>query len=86
MTEQDLIDLNFTKTIITNEESGNGFTYYLYNYKIFDNLILSSIDSDQVINNNWSIVNFDWPKTFKLNTKQDLNQFLQVILQTPCTI
>lgn len=67
MTENDLIDLGFNKVIITDKESGNGFDYYYYTLLIMEGLDLVSIDSLDVIDNNWRIFNFEWPDIKSIN-------------------
>ena len=79
MTENDLINLGFNKIEINNVDSQNGYDYYYYTFEIFENLILSSVDSDRVENNNWYVINFDWPKQFKLSTKTEVFNFIQFI-------
>ena len=79
MTEQDLIDLGFIKVDITDEESQNGYDYHYYNLEVFDNLILSSVDSDEVKDDQWFIYNLDWPLNFRINDKEQLIQFLEIL-------
>jgi hypothetical protein len=40
MTEQDLIDLGFTKITVTDEESNNGYDYYYYSLNLMEGLEL----------------------------------------------
>jgi hypothetical protein len=79
MTEQDLIDLGFIKVDITDEESQNGYDYHYYNLEVFDNLILSSVDSDEVKDDQWFIYNLDWPLNFRITDKEQLIQFLEIL-------
>ena len=63
MTEQDLIDLGFTKTMVTHEESNNGYDYYYYSLDLMEGLHLDSNDNDQITSNGWEVHNYDWPTT-----------------------
>jgi len=78
MTEQDLIDLGFNKVEINNKESGNGYDYYYYGYKIFEDLYLNSTDSDKVTNDDWAVSNIDWP-VFKLDTVGGVQMFIKMM-------
>lgn len=82
MTEQDLIDLGFIKVDINDSESQNGYDYHYYNLEVFDNLTLSSVDSDEVKDDQWFIYNLDWPLNFRITDKEQVIQFLE-ILQCP---
>lgn len=79
MTETDLTDLGFNKVEINHVDSQNGYDYYYYTLEVFNNLTLSSVDSDVVENNNWFVVNFDWPKQFRLNSKDEVLNFIQFV-------
>jgi hypothetical protein len=79
MTEQQLIDLGFNKVEVKDSESQNGYDYFFYTLDVFNNLTLMSVDSDQVKDGNWYVYNMDWPNQFKLQTKEEVDQFLQVV-------
>jgi hypothetical protein len=79
MTEQDLIDLGFTKVDINDSESQNGYDYHYYNLEVFDNLTLSSVDSDEVKDDQWFIYNLDWPLNFRITDKEQVIQFLEIL-------
>jgi|688.fasta_scaffold00105_63 hypothetical protein len=79
MTEQDLIDLGFIKVDINDSESQNGYDYHYYNLEVFDNLTLSSVDSDEVKDDQWFIYNLDWPLNFKISDKEQVIQFLEIL-------
>jgi len=79
MTEQELIDLGFNRVEVNNLESQNGYDYYYYTFDVFNNLTLSSVDSDRVENEDWHVYNLDWPEQFKLLTKDQVLQFLQSV-------
>lgn len=55
MKEQDLIDLEFVKKVITTEESDCSNEWYYYTYDITKNLTLISNDSDDAEKNNWYV-------------------------------
>ena len=67
MTEQDLIDLGFTKTIVTDEESNNGYDYYYYFLNLMEGLSLDSTDSDHTTTHGWEVKNYNWPTVKSIN-------------------
>ena len=71
MTEQELIDLGFTKTIITDEESNNGYDYYYYSLDLMEGLSLNSNDSDHTTTHGWEVHNYDW-STVKNISKESI--------------
>jgi hypothetical protein len=80
MTENDLIDLGFNKVEIKDSDSQNGYDYYYYVLDVFNNLTLMSKESDRVENEeDWSVVNLDWPEKFRLHSKLELLDFLEII-------
>jgi len=79
MTENDLIDLGFNKVEVKNSESQNGYDYYYYTFQVFDNLTLSSVDSDRVENGNWFVYNLEWPDQFKMVDKEHVIHFLETL-------
>lgn len=83
MTEADLIDLGFNKVEINDSDSQNGYDYYYYSLDVFNNLTLSSVDSDRVENGNWFVFNFDWPDQFKLVNKEHVIHFLETLRVHP---
>jgi hypothetical protein len=79
MTEQQLIDLGFNKVEVKDSESQNGYDYFFYTLDVFNNLTLMSVDSDQVKEENWYVYNLDWPDQFKLQTADQVQQFLSSV-------
>jgi hypothetical protein len=79
MTENELTDLGFNKIEIKDLQSQNGYDYYYYTLDIFENLTLCSVDSDRVEDDNWFVINLDWPDHFKLNTLLEVQSFLQSV-------
>ena len=71
MTEQELIDLGFTKTIVTDEESNNGYDYYYYSLDLMEGLELISTDSDHSTTHDWEVFNPDW-STVKNISKESI--------------
>ena len=79
MTENDLTNLGFNKVEVNDLDSQNGYDYFYYTLEIFDNLTLCSVDSDRVENDNWYVMNLDWPDNFRLQSPQELLSFLQTV-------
>jgi hypothetical protein len=67
MTEQELIELGFIETIVTDEESNNGYDYYYYSLDIMEGLSLNSTDSDHITTHGWEVRNYDWPTVKSIN-------------------
>ena len=79
MTENDLTDLGFNKVEVNDSVSQNGYDYYYYTLDVFDNLTLSSIDSDRVENGNWYVYNLEWPDQFRMHDKEHVIHFLETV-------
>jgi hypothetical protein len=79
MTENELTDLGFNKIEIKDLQSQNGYDYYYYTLDIFENLTLCSVDSDRVEDDDWFVINLDWPDHFKLHTLLEVQSFLQSV-------
>jgi hypothetical protein len=79
MTENELTDLGFSRVEVNNLESQNGYDYFYYTFDVFENLTLISVDNDRVENEDWYVYNLDWPDQFKLQTKDQVLQFLQSV-------
>ena len=79
MTENDLTNLGFNKVEVRDLESQNGYDYFYYTFDVFENLTLISVDNDRVENEDWYVYNLDWPDQFKLQTKDQVLQFLQSV-------
>jgi hypothetical protein len=79
MTENELTDLGFSKVEVNDLESQNGYDYYYYTFDIFNNLTLISVDNDRVENKDWYVYNLDWPDAFKLQTVDQVLQFLHSV-------
>lgn len=48
MTEKDLLALGFSKEIVPDSESQNGYDYYYYRLELIQDLVLYSSESDEV--------------------------------------
>jgi len=79
MTENELTDLGFNKVEVNDLESQNGYDYYYYTLDIFNNLTLISVDNDRVQDENWYVYNLDWPDQFKLQTVDQVQNFLRSV-------
>ena len=71
MTEEDLINLKFTKIIVPDSESQNGYDYYYYRKEIEEGLSFISNGNDEATNNKWYVINPDWPNA-KINDKESI--------------
>lgn len=58
MTEQELIEEDFEKILISKEESGNKLDYHYYRYQLNSGYYLYSSDSEESTRNKW-VVYFD---------------------------
>lgn len=83
MIESELIDLGFNKVEVNDSESQNGYDYYYYTLEVFDNLTLTSIDSDRVEDSNWHVYNLEWPNHFKMHDKEHVIHFLETVNPHP---
>jgi len=72
MKEQNLIDLNFKRTDVSAEESGqNAYYFYEHNLGLFTN------DSDQLINKEWEVsIDFN---DIKITDVNDLKLLIDVL-------
>lgn len=76
MKEQDLIDLGFEKTDVTEDKSGDiSFYYYTYYFNKYFSLITNS--NDEVKENKWFAEIFDYDIRF--SNLDDLKQFIHLI-------
>lgn len=60
MKQQELIEAEFDKVIVTKEESGDQNDYYYYSYEINSDVILVSNGSDEINNNQWKVYEHSW--------------------------
>jgi hypothetical protein len=83
MTEQELIELGFDKVCITDNESQNGFDYYYYQKELCENVVLHSVDSTEVKNDNWYLRCWDIP-AIKIHSKLHYSEFINVLNNIIC--
>jgi len=83
MTEQELIELGFDKVCITDNESQNGFDYYYYQKELCENVVLHSVDSTEVKNDNWYLRCWDIP-AIKIQSKLHYSEFINVLNNIIC--
>jgi hypothetical protein len=77
MKEQDLIDLGFKRTDISEEESGD-IPFYYYTYEITNELCLISTDDGEAKKDGWSVEMFDYDN-IKFTNVEDLKILIDVI-------
>ena len=73
MTEKDLMNLDFEKVMVLNEESDNGYDYYYFRKKIIEGL---TITADYDTNNN--LVVFSLEPNFVIKNIQILKELIDV--------
>jgi hypothetical protein len=60
MRKEDLEETGFERVFVSKEESGNKNDYYYYRYEINSDVILTSIESDMINNNQWKVYEHSW--------------------------
>lgn len=60
MRKEDLEETGFERVFVSKEESGNMNDYYYYKYEINSDVILTSIESDMINNNQWKVYEHSW--------------------------
>lgn len=73
MTEKDLMNLDFEKVMVLDEESDNGYDYYYFRKKIIEGL---TITADYDANNN--LVVFSLEPNFVIKNIQILKELIDV--------
>jgi len=73
MTEQELMDLDFQKVMVLNEESDNGYDYYYFRKEIIKGFTLTA---DYNTNNN--LVVFSIEPNFVIKDIQTLKELINV--------
>ena len=73
MTEQELMDLDFQKVMVLNEESDNGYDYYYFRKEIIKGFTLTA---DYDTNNN--LVVFSIEPNFVIKDIQTLKELINV--------
>jgi hypothetical protein len=75
MTEQELMDLEFQKVMVLNEESNNGYDYYYFRKEIIKGL---TITADYNTNNNLVVFSDDIEPYFVIKDIQTLKELINV--------
>jgi hypothetical protein len=83
MTEQDLINEGFEKILISDDESQNGFDYHYYYKEVCENIVLHTIDSTDVVDDNWIVKCFEVP-AIKISELFHYQQFMQLMNNIIC--
>lgn len=60
MRKEDLEETGFERVFVSKEESGNMNDYFYYKYEINSDVILTSIESDMINNNQWKVYEHSW--------------------------
>lgn len=60
MRKEDLEEAGFERVFVSKEESGNKNDYFYYKYEINSDVILTSIESDMINNNQWKVYEHSW--------------------------
>jgi len=77
MTEQELVDFGFDKVEVSDDESQNGYDYYYYILDLLPGLSLISSASDESLDGEWKVYNFDWDTKSEL-AKPAIEHLIQV--------
>ena len=83
MTEQELIELGFEKVSITDDESQNGYDYHYYHKEVCDDIVLHSVDSTEVKDNDWYLRCWEIP-AIRIHSKSHYTEFLEVLSNITC--
>jgi hypothetical protein len=77
MTEQELVDFGFDKVEVSDDESQNGYDYYYYILDLLPGLSLISSASDENLDGEWKVYNFDWDTKNSLDMAS-INHLIEV--------
>ena len=77
MTEQELVDFGFNKVEVSDDESQNGYDYYYYILDLLPGLSLISSASDENLDGEWKVYNFDWDTKNSLDMAS-INHLIEV--------
>jgi hypothetical protein len=82
MEEQDLIDLGFKKSYVTDlypEHKDSGLKpYYYYTYDITNELCLISSDNEEAEKNGWRVEMFDYDN-IEFTSKEDVEKLISLL-------
>jgi hypothetical protein len=65
MTEQELIEEGFERVDVLTEESGDKNDYYYYSLELNPNFVLTSDESDEIVNSQWQVYCYEIDVTVK---------------------
>jgi hypothetical protein len=65
MTEQELIEEGFERVDVLTEESGDKNDYYYYSLELNPNFVLTSDESDEIVNSQWQVYCYEIDVTIK---------------------
>ena len=65
MTEQELIEEGFERIDVLTEESGDKNDYYYYSLELNPNFVLTSDESDEIVNSQWQVYCYEIDVTIK---------------------
>ena len=77
MKEQDLLDLGFKRTDVSEEESGD-IPFYYYTYNITEEVCLISSDNGEAKKDGWFVELFDY-ENIEFRNPEDLKTLIDVI-------
>lgn len=83
MTEAELVEVGFEVVLVEDIESQNGYDYYYYHKELCDDLVLYSIDSVDVEDNNWTLKCYEIP-SLRINTIEHYLNFVEVLKNIIC--
>jgi hypothetical protein len=78
MSEQDLIELGFSKQVVLVKESGNEYDYYYYTLDLMEGIAFYSSSNDEIIDGNVFIKSFEVPN-MHITSRYDFENLLEVL-------
>lgn len=76
MKAQELIEIGFDKISVSIEESGDKTSYYFYRLILPNDIMLTSSENDNVINDNWSVYLFELG--YKFSNIDQIRSFIKL--------
>jgi hypothetical protein len=83
MTESELTDLGFNKVEVKDSVSQNGYDYHYYYKEVCDNIVLHSVDSAEVKDDDWYLRCWEIP-AIRIHSKLHYTEFLEVLSNITC--
>ena len=78
MSEQDLIELGFSKQVVLVKESGNEYDYYYYTLNLMEGISFYSSSNDETVDGEMYINSFEVPD-MHITSKYDFENLLIVL-------